>query len=86
MKTDGIKNYLEEKIANWYAYAKADYGVDGRLLDVKTDKEHLLITWKENGEKFLTTIGWYEDYTLEQIYDIWQMGCDGAGVLCEKVA
>ena len=77
-----IKNYLKEKITGWYKNAKQDYDVDGEFLGVE-EKENssggkdLVIKYKEDGKELKSTIGWYKEYTPEQMYDIWmELGAD----------
>ena len=77
-----IKNHLKEKIAGWYKTAKEDYGVSGKFIDAeekinKSGGKDLVIRFEEDGKEQKTTIGWYKDYTPEQIYDIWmEFGAD----------
>ncbi|MDE6182787.1 MAG: hypothetical protein K2F59_06250 [Eubacteriales bacterium] len=70
-----VKNYLERKINNWYINAEMDYGVTGKFIDAKViDKEHLLITWEENGETEEMVINYFETYSQENLYNIWIEG------------
>lgn len=67
-----IRNYLENKITyGWYKNAKIDYDLNGKFIDIKFEKEHLIIIHEEDGQRFETLIGYYKDYTFEQIYNIW---------------
>lgn len=67
-----IKDYLHDKINNsWYANAYIDYGIMGKFLNCKIIDNDLIIMWEEQGEKLITTIHWFRDYTPEQIYNIW---------------
>ena len=75
MKIVRIKNYLEEKITNsWYVNSEIDYGISGKFLDAEMIDEDLKIIWEEMGEQLEMIISWFQDYTLEQIYDIWMEG------------
>lgn len=72
MKIEKIKNYLEEKITNsWYTNSKIDCG---KFLNAEIIGEDLKIIWKEMGEQLEMVVSWFQDYTLEQIYDIWMEG------------
>lgn len=70
-----IKNYLKNKINNsWYANSAIDYGITGRFLDVEVIGHNLKVIWEEMGERFEMVISWFEEYTPEQIYNIWMEG------------
>ncbi len=66
-----IRNYLEHKINNWYANTLIDYGVSGKFKGLKTCGEHLCIVYIEDGKEKEVDIVYYNDYTLEQLYNIW---------------
>lgn len=68
-----IRGYLKDKITySWYVNAKIDYNIDGRFIDCGIDENRLVICWEEDGKKYQASIGYYDDYTLEQLYYIWQ--------------
>jgi len=69
--TSKLSNYLKHKINNWYINAKEDYGVAGRFINIKTCGEHLNIEWVENGKIHDLDIGYYNNFTMEQLYNIW---------------
>ncbi|MDE6182292.1 MAG: hypothetical protein K2F59_03710 [Eubacteriales bacterium] len=70
-----MKDYLERKINNWYRNAEIDYGVTGKFIDAEVvDKEHLLITWEEEGKIEKMTINYFETYSQEDLYNIWMEG------------
>lgn len=72
MAIEKIKNYLEQKITgSWYKNAEIDYGVTGKFLDAEIIGEDLKITWEEMGERLEYIVGWFTEYSLEQIYNIW---------------
>lgn len=72
MTIERIKNYLEQKITNsWYKNAEIDYGVTGKFLDAEIIGEDLKIIWEEMGERLEYIVGWFAEYNLEQIYNIW---------------
>lgn len=67
-----IKNYLENKITySWYKNAKIDYNVNGKFLNIKIDDNNLIIMHKEEKNIFKTVIAWFQEYTPEQLYNIW---------------
>lgn len=70
------RKYLENKINNsWYRNAKIDYNINGRFISAEeVDNNHLLVKWIEDGETDEMLIGWYKDYTNEQLYNIWMEG------------
>lgn len=72
MKIERIKSYLEQKITNsWYKNAEIDYGVKGKFLDAEIIGNDLKIIWEEMGERLEYIVGWFTEYNLEQIYNIW---------------
>ncbi len=72
MTIEKIKKYLERKITNsWYANAEIDYGVTRKFLDAEIIGNDLKIIWEEMGERFEYFVGWFAEYNLEQIYNIW---------------
>jgi len=87
-----IENHLKEKITGWYKNAKQDYDVDGEFLGVEekinsSGGKDLVIKYKEDGKELKSTIGWYEDYTPEQMYDIWmEQGADDEMVKDKKLS
>ena len=75
MKLETVKKYLEEKINNsWYSNAKLDYGISGHFIDAQEEGNHLRIIWEEQGNRYHMVINWYQEYTLEQLYNIWMEG------------
>lgn len=72
MTIERIKIYLEQKITNsWYKNAEIDYGVTGKFLDAEIRGNDLKIVWEEMGERLEYIVGWFAEYNLEQIYNIW---------------
>lgn len=72
MNEELIKNYLENKITySWYKNAKIDYNVNGKFLNIKIDDNNLIIMHKEEKNIFKTVIAWFQEYTPEQLYNIW---------------
>ena len=62
-------NYLKDKINNsWYANAKMDYGVK----DISVSGNTMKITVEEDGKIMTSTINYIDDYSPEQLYNIWQ--------------
>lgn len=79
MKTENnlkkIKEYLKERINNsWYVNAKRDYNINGSFVDCLIYGNYLKITYLENGEYKEQVISYYQEYTLEQLYNIWMEG------------
>lgn len=72
MTIEKIKNYLEQKITNsWYKNAEIDYGVTGKFLDAEITGNDLKIIWEEMDERLEYVVGWFQEYSMEQIYNIW---------------
>lgn len=71
MELQNIKNYLREKINNWYKNSEIDYEVTGKFIDCVTADNYLFITFEEDGQKLKCEICWYQEYSAEQIYNIW---------------
>lgn len=72
MTIERIKIYLEQKITNsWYKNAEIDYGMTGKFLDAEIRGNDLKIVWEEMGERLEYIVGWFAEYNLEQIYNIW---------------
>lgn len=73
----GIRNietyesFFAEHIRRWYDLANEDYNVTGSFQSIKLIENQLIVTVIENEETFNTTLCWIEDYTLEQLWDIW---------------
>ena len=69
-----IKEYLKNVINNrWYVFAKEDYNIDGKFIDcILLDKDTLKIITEEEGKIQEKIINYYWDYSLEQLYYIWQ--------------
>lgn len=66
-------DYLKDKINNsWYANAKKDYGVNGKVEDISIKDDKMTIIVNEDGKKLKSTINYISDYTPEQLYNIWQ--------------
>ena len=74
LNVETLRDYLKHKITNWYRNAKLDYDVNGRFKNIKTCGEHLVIVWEEEGKEQELEIVYYNDYTLEQLYNIWMEG------------
>lgn len=88
MKIDGTKKYLAERIAHWYSDVAADYGTTGGFNGLEiADGSHLVVFHEEDGAQYRTLIPWFEEYTNEQIYNIWmEAGHMDDGIRWEKVA
>lgn len=72
MTLTSIKNYLNEKITNnWYKNAEIDYNITGKFLDAEIIGNDLKIIWEEMDKQFEYIVGWFIEYTPEQIYNIW---------------
>lgn len=66
-------DYLKDKINNsWYANAKIDYGVNGSVKDISVSGNTMKITVEEDGKTMTSTINYIDDYSPEQLYNIWQ--------------
>lgn len=75
MKLERLKNYLKDKINNsWYKNAAIDYGITGKFITAEKIENDLKIVWEEMGERFEMVVAWFEDYSNEQIYNIWMEG------------
>lgn len=74
MKFERVKEYLKDVINNrWYKFAKEDYNIDGKFIDcVLLDENTIKVITEEMEEKQEKIINYYWDYTLEQLYAIWQ--------------
>ena len=74
MKFERVKEYLKDVINNrWYKFAKEDYNIDGKFIDcVLLDENTIKVITEEMEERQEKTINYYWDYTLEQLYTIWQ--------------
>ena len=66
-----LRSYLEHKITNWYDNAKRDYSVSGKFKNISSCGEHLNITWEEVKKTHSLDIAYFNDYSMEQIYNIW---------------
>lgn len=66
-----MKNYLKEKINNWYKNSEIDYGVTGKFIDCEVVGNNLIITFEEENEKLKCEICWYKEYSEEQLYNVW---------------
>ena len=66
-----INEYLEIRIEGWYALAKTEYSIDGKLTMIEWGKNSLYIEVVENGEIVKCTINYPQEYTAEQLYCIW---------------
>lgn len=66
-----MKNYLKEKINNWYKNSEIDYGIEGSFINCIVDGHNLIILFEEEGKKYRCLVSWYTEYTAEQIYNIW---------------
>lgn len=76
MKFEKVKEYLKDVINNrWYRFAKEDYNINGKFIDcILLDKDTIKVITEEEGETQEKIICYYWDYTLEQLYNIWQEG------------
>lgn len=74
MKFERVKEYLKDVINNrWYKFAKEDYGIDGKFIDcILLDENTIKVITEEMEERQEKVINYYWDYTLEQLYAIWQ--------------
>lgn len=74
MKFERVKEYLKDIIDNrWYKFAKEDYNIDGKFIDcVLLDENTIKVITEEMEERQEKIINYYWDYTLEQLYAIWQ--------------
>lgn len=70
-KLELAKKYLKEKINNWYKNSEIDYGIKGKFIDCVTSENYLFIIFEEDEEKLKCEICWYQEYTDEQLYNIW---------------
>jgi hypothetical protein len=68
---DALRDYLKYRIGNWYKVVKEDYNISGEFINIATSNGHLIIKWIEEGKECIQEIHYYNDYTMEQIYDIW---------------
>lgn len=68
---ENIREYLKERINNWYKNSEIDYGVSGKFIDVVTAENYLFIIFEEEGQKLKCEICWYQEYNNEQLYNIW---------------
>lgn len=68
---ESLSNYFKEKLEPWYFYANLDYGVTGKFLKLEQDGNHLRIFFEENGEILGLHINWFNEYSFEQLYNIW---------------
>ena len=58
----------------WYDNSKIDYDVNGYFVSAETTENNLYITWVEEEEEHTMRIGYYKDFTAEQLYNIWMEG------------
>ena len=66
---------MQEKINNsWYKNVAIDYGITGKFVNAEIIEHDLKITWEEMGEVLNMTIPYFEDYSMEQLYNIWMEG------------
>lgn len=84
VKLSVVRIHLECSIKRWYENAKLDYGISGKFIDCKAQDDNLLIFWEEEGKKYTAKIGYYKDYSPEQIFNIWMEG-DGEEVTEEEI-
>lgn len=71
LNVDTLRDYLKHRINDWYVNAKIDYNVTGKFKNIKICKEHLIIEWVENEKGHDLEIGYYNEFTMEQLYNIW---------------
>jgi len=71
LEVSKINNYLKHKINNWYANTREDYNIYGLFKNIKTSSDLLEINWTEAGKDYTMSIAYYNDFTLEQLYNIW---------------
>lgn len=72
--TTNLSSYLKHCITRWYDNAKIDYDVNGYFVSAETTENNLYITWVEEEEEHTMRIGYYKDFTAEQLYNIWMEG------------
>lgn len=84
VKLSVVRIHLECSIKKWYENAKLDYGINGRFLECKAQGDNLFLFWEEEGKKYTAKIGYYKDYSPEQIFNIW-MEDDGEEVTEEEI-
>ena len=68
-----MEAYLEYRFNRWYANARIDYGVSGRLVSVSYNAELDVVSIQtvEDGEMYYCNIEYASAKTPEQIFDIW---------------
>lgn len=70
-------DYLKDKINHYFENALIDYGVHGVLkrITIVTNKENknqqLIVIVEEDNKESECIIDWCQDYSAEQIYNIW---------------
>lgn len=74
MTATNLSSYLKHCITRWYTNAKIDYDVNGYFVSAETTENNLYITWVEEDEEHTMRIGYYKDFTPEQLYNIWMEG------------
>lgn len=67
-----IKEFLKEKINNYYKNSYQDYKIKGEFLNIKLDGNELTIIHEEQNVKYMTVIDYIDGYSLTDIYNIWQ--------------
>ena len=77
-KFNRLCEMLKIKIDKWYDFVLSDYGITGNInyvdYDESTDDIIVSVSECENGEEqeIVNIISYASDYSLEQIYNIWQ--------------
>ena len=71
---------LEQYIKGYYKNAKEYYGVDGGLIKIAQLDDTLKIIGCENEKETICAIAWPDDYTAEQLYNIWMETFIYAGI------
>ena len=66
-----MTEYIKQRITRYWENAKIDYDIDGRFIDCKLTGDRLIIRWEEEGTRYTGVINHANDYTPEQLFDIW---------------
>lgn len=71
-RQEKIARFLDAAITKWYMDAKKDYRVIGNYAGLSFTGDTLTVFHREMGRAYQTEIVYYDDYTPEQLYNIWQ--------------
>lgn len=74
-KVSEIKRYLKNRINNsWYYNAECEYGISGYFIKAQYNEtnDELIIYHKEQDKIYQSRIVYVTEYTLNQVYAIWQ--------------